>query len=58
MFDYKDIKPGRWEHKAVIVVCLTTGEVLKNAKDMSRHFPEGNECTGKHDFRAEDEKVN
>lgn len=54
--DYKDIKLT--SHEVVHVICFATGEVLKDAKDMSRHFPEGNECTARHDFVAESEKPN
>lgn len=54
MFDYRKIEPV--EGKVVHIICYKTGEVLKTAEDMSRHFPEGKDCSARHDMVPEDEK--
>lgn len=53
MFEY--IEPV--EAKVVHIICLRTGEILKDAADMSRHFPEGNECDAPHATRDPEEKL-
>lgn len=57
MPEYKLIDPGDHGFEVVHVVCWKTQEILKDAKDMERHYAK-EECLARHDILPADRKDN